>query len=216
MATLRARLALLFQISWPEISNKFDRFKLHKLKNSKSNSRNWMVTQLQEQGRKTYPLPVQITFQDKFQLRSHCKISQRKYVQQLSSNTISKLALKPKRTKSFWMNSLLINSRWPCRPSLLKDLHVFKTQAAHTEITKHLFSQALWKAPKPPNKECSFWNPNPPPRWISKELTSNIHKQTMAITTTFHFNYNSLNNKSIKINGVNKLCLMKWPQIKTQ
>lgn len=148
-----------------------------------------MVIQLQEQGLRIYPWLVRINFQDRFQLRGHCKISPSKYVQ-LWSKTIFKLTLKQKRT-SFWMNLLLISSRWPCRPSLLKDLHVFKTQVAHTETTKHLFSQALWKAPRPPNKECSFWNPNQPPRWISKELTTNSSKPTMVTTTTSHFNYNS-------------------------
>lgn len=191
MATLRARLALLFQISWPEISNKFDRFKLHKLKNSKRNRRNWLVTQLQEQDRRTYPWLVQTKFQDKFQLRSHYKISQSKYAQQAWSKTMFKLTLEQKRMQSFWMNLLLIKSRWPCQPSRLKDLRVSKTQMVHTEITKHLFSQALWKAPRPPNKGCSFWNLNQLPRWISKELTINSFKQMRAITTTFHFNCNS-------------------------
>jgi len=39
-----------------------------------------MVTHFQEQGRRIYPWLVQINFQDKFQLRSHYKISQSKYV----------------------------------------------------------------------------------------------------------------------------------------
>ena len=149
-----------------------------------------MVSQLQEQGRRTYPWLVRINFQDKFQLRGHYKISQSKYVQ-VWSKTKYKLTVRQKRTKSFWMNLLLISSRWLCQPSLLKDLHVFKTQVAHTEITKHLFSQALWKAPRPPNTECSFWNPNRLPRWTSKELTNTSSKQMTATTTTFHFNYNS-------------------------
>jgi len=148
-----------------------------------------LVTQLQEQGLRTSPWLVRIHFRDKFQLRSHYKISHSKYVQW--SNTIFKLTLKQKRTQSFWMNLLLTSSRWPCRPSLLKDLHVSKTQAAHTEITKHLFSQASWKAPRPPNKECSFWNLNRLPRWTSKELTTNSSKPTTVTTTTFHFNYTS-------------------------
>lgn len=150
-----------------------------------------MVIQLQEQGLRTYPSLVQINFQDKFQLRGHCKISPSKSVQRVWMQTIFKLTLKQKRTKSFWMNLLLINSRSPCQPSRLKDLRVSRTQAALTEITKHLFSQALWKAPRPPNNECSFWSPNRLPRWSSKEPRTNSSKPMMVTTTTFHFNYNS-------------------------
>ena len=150
-----------------------------------------MVIQLQGQGRRTYPWLVRISFQDKFQLRGHCKISPSKSVQWVWTQTIFKSTLKQKRTKSFWMNSLLINSRSPCHPSRLKDLRVSTTQAALTEITKHLFSQASWKAPTPPNIECSFWSPNQLPRWSSKELRNNSSKPMMVTTTTFHFNYSS-------------------------